>query len=120
MRKDKQIRPDIQDPATTFSISASWAINKMRAEDSGFQNSLNKLINSVKSSNEYNNISFKELAKITADTTRKRIIETKGNVFDLDLVGWEMGLLCYTWRNSINNIIYKDIFIASWEIYFTE
>jgi len=121
MRKDKQLRPDMDDPGRSFSFGAAMVINTQRGQDSNFQNYLNEIIEETKTTQKYDHLDFNELATLTAELTKQKILQSGGDKYDLDTVGWEMGVLCYVWRNSLEvcNKEFDKIFIASWENYFT-
>ena len=109
MRKDKQLRPDMDDPGRSFSFGSAMSINTQRGQDQNFQNYLNELIDDAKTSKKYDYLSFVELATLTANLTKQRIIKSGGDQYDLDTVGWEMGILCYTWRNSVCKYVTKNL-----------
>jgi len=106
--------------AFSYAFGAAMAINIQRSNEETFQNHLNKLINNAKTIGKYNHLSFDELAELTAELTLEKIKNNNDDVNDLDTVAWEMGVFCYTWRNSLAvcNNEFDQIFIASWEKYF--
>ena len=121
MRKDIQLRPDIYNIERVFANGAGMAIVKLRDSDFSFQTYLNNFIKDVQTSKEYDSYSFNELALLTANLTKQIISQAGKNQYNLESVAWEMGILCYVWRNCLDvcNKEFDKIFIASWEIYFT-
>ncbi len=121
MGKDKGFRPEIYDQARTYAYGAAMEINSERAEDPNFQNFLDEVIKKAKNNDDFQQLSFIELAVFTANYTRDKITNNRGDINDLDLVGMEIGLLSYIWRNSLPvcNKKFDEIFIASWQIFLT-
>lgn len=106
--------------AKNFCHGSAMAINSERAKNASFQNHLNLLIANSKKDSSFNKLIFNQLAEFTAKETKRMVLNDGDDLQDTNSVGWFMGILCYTWRNSLPvcNEKFDEIFLESWQYYF--
>ncbi len=94
----------------------------MRAKYPEFQKALSDSINRVKVDTQYQCLSFQQLVKITANQTLDAVKNEGDDLYDEQSVAWQMGQLCYIFRNScsILNNKYDELFLAAWKLYYNE
>lgn len=108
--------------APHYLHGARVAVNNMKSQSAEFRNNLNSAIGNVRSKGFYDLINFTGLVNITSQLTLKNVKSEGCRWNDLDSVGWEMGKLCliYTESLPIANNKFDDLFLASWEKYFSD
>lgn len=109
-----------REEAQNYCYGAAMAVNTQRGTVASFQRTLDALIEKAKNDNALKKLSFQELVQLTIKLTRDKLVSDGEKLNDLDAVGWQMGIFCYVWRNSLPvcNNKFDEIFIESWIAYF--
>lgn len=111
----------IRNEARFYCYGAPAAINIQREKDINLQNQLNATIEKSQDLKEVLMLTLDELTLFTSNYVKNKIRATGHATTDLNNVGWEIGLICYVWSNSLpvckGN--FTGIFIATWETYFS-
>jgi len=101
-------------------LDAVMAIDSERASNPEFQKMLDNLISITKEKKIEQKLNFSELVDLTVELTKQKMEMVGANLNDMGSVIWQMGCICYIWRNSlpICENKFDKIFIASWKKYF--
>jgi hypothetical protein len=120
--REKLNLEQIRSEARFYCYGAANSINIQRAKDPLLQNQLNQTIENSKSMSEVLIMSFEQVASFTAKYVKDKINSSGLDAHDLDNVGWEMGLICYVWSNSLPTCKgnFTGIFTTTWNKYFSD
>ena len=112
----------IREEARFYCYGSATAINVQREKDQSLQNSLDITIEQSKNWKEFLDLSYDQLVEYTVNRVRKKINNKNFDQNQLNNIGWEIGMICYVWSNSlpICKGNFTGIFIDTWTKYFSE
>lgn len=108
------------DNAPHYLNGAKSAIFSMILQDQEFKTNLKLMVAQVELNNSYQLLSFPEIVSLISEFTLQNVLNEGDKWHDLASVGWQMGILCHVYSNSLNVALNKfdSLFISSWGEYF--